>query len=58
METDTTAVKAALADISDAGLAALISASDGVPQTAPGLPAWIDSAGERDLNRRRDFDYR
>ena len=44
--TDRTAVKAALADISDAELAALIAATYGVPQTAPGLLAWIDSACE------------
>ena len=31
--------------------------SYGVPHTAPGLLAWIDSAGEWELNRRRDFDY-
>jgi hypothetical protein len=30
---------------------------NGVPQTAPGLLAWIDSACEWELNRRRDFDY-
>ena len=33
------------------------SATYGVPQTAPGLLAWIDSACEWELNRRRDFDY-
>ena len=47
----------ALADISDTELAALITAIYGVPQTAPGLLAWIDSACEWELNRRRDFDY-
>ena len=57
MDTDLTAIKAALADISDTELAALIAATYGVPQTAPGLLAWIDGACEWELNRRRDFDY-
>ena len=35
----------------------MIAATYGVPQTAPGLLAWIDSACEWELNRRRDFDY-
>ena len=46
MDTDLTAIKAALAEISDTELAALIAASYGVPQTAPGLLAWIDGALE------------
>jgi hypothetical protein len=57
METDLTPIKAALADISDTEFAALIAATYGVPQTAPGLLAWIDSACESELNRRRDFYY-
>ena len=57
MDTDLSAIKAALAEISDTELAALIAATYGVPQTAPGLLAWIDSACEWELNRRRDFDY-
>ena len=28
-----------------------------MPRCAPGLLAWIDSACEWELNRRRDFDY-
>jgi len=43
-DTDLTAVKAALAGISDTELAALIGATYGVPQAAPGLPAWIEHA--------------
>lgn len=31
-------------------------AAYGVPQTAPWLLAWIDSACEWELNRRRNFD--
>ena len=57
MDTDLTAIKAALADISDTELAALIAATYGVPQTAPGLLAWIDGACDWEVNRRRDFDY-
>lgn len=57
MDTDLTNIKAALADISDTELAALIAGTYGVPQTAPGLLAWIDGACDWELNRRRDFDY-
>ncbi len=57
MDPDLTAIKAALAESSDTELAALIAATYGVPQTAPGLLAWIDSACEWELNRRHDFDY-
>ena len=57
MDSELTAIKAALADIGDTEFAALIAATYGVPQTAPGLLAWIDSACEWELNRRRDFDY-
>ena len=57
MDTDLTAVKAALADISDTELAALIAATYGVPQTAPGLLAWIDGACDLEQHRRRGFDY-
>jgi hypothetical protein len=42
---------------SDSTGGALNTANYGVPQTAPGLLAWIDSACEWELNRRRDFDY-
>ena len=57
MDTDLTAVKAALAEITDTELAALIAATYGVPQTAPGLLAWIDGACDWEVRRRRDFDY-
>ena len=57
MATNLTTVKAALAVPTDAALAALITATYGVPQTAPGLLAWIDGACEWELNRRRDSDY-
>ena len=57
MHPDLTTIKAALANISDTELAALIAATYGVPQTAPGLLAWIDGACDWELNRRRGFDY-
>ena len=41
----------------DAEPLALIAATYGVPQTAPGLLAWLDSACDWELNRRRGFDY-
>ena len=55
--TDLTAVKAALTELSDTELRALIAATYGVPQIAPGLLAWIDSACDWELNRRGGFDY-
>jgi hypothetical protein len=56
-DTDLTAVRAALAQISDTELRALITATYGVPQSAPGLLAWIEGACDWELNRRRGFDY-
>ena len=44
MDADLTAAKAALANISDTEFAGLIDATFGVPQIAPGLLAWLDSA--------------
>jgi hypothetical protein len=57
MDTDLTAVKAALADISDTEFAALIAATNGVPQIAYGLLIWIEGACDWELNRRGEFDY-
>jgi hypothetical protein len=42
METNLDPVITALAGISDSELTALIAATYGVPQTAPGLLAWIE----------------
>jgi hypothetical protein len=42
VDTDLTHIVAALADLSDTELYALIAATYGVPQTAPRLLAWID----------------
>ena len=52
-----TAIKSALADLSDDELERLNAATCRVPQTAPGLLAWIDGACDWELNRRRGFDY-
>jgi hypothetical protein len=41
VDTNLTVIKAALADISDTELGALLAATYGVPQTAPGLLAWM-----------------
>jgi len=57
MDTDMTTIKAALADISDTELAALIAATYDSPQTAPGLPAWIEHACDWEQHRRRDFNF-
>jgi hypothetical protein len=57
MDTDLTAVKAALAHISDTELAALIAASNDVPPIAYGLLVWIESACDWELNRRTGHDY-
>jgi len=57
MSADLDPVFAAPADLSDTELHALIAAAYGVPQTAPGLLAWIDGACDWELNRRRGFDY-
>ena len=56
VDTDLTAIKATLTDISDTELAALIAATYGVPQTAPGLLAWIEGVYDRRLNRPHGFD--
>ena len=57
MDLDLTAIKAALTDISDVELNALIAATYGVPQTATGLLAWIDSACDWKMNRRAGSVY-
>ena len=48
---------AALAQLDEEQLAALIGSTNGVPQVAPGLLAWIEAACDWELNRRRGFDY-
>jgi hypothetical protein len=57
MDTDLTPVAAALARLDDTVLAGLIDATNNVPQTAPGLLAWVESACDWELNRRQGLDY-
>jgi len=55
MNTDLDALVAALADLDDGTLHALIGATYKAPQTAPGLLTWIDGAHQRRL-RNADLD--
>ena len=57
MDTDLRAIKAALAQVIDTELRALIDATSGVIQTAPGLLAWMEAACDWELNRRAGTDY-
>jgi len=56
MPTNLTAIKAALSDLADAELHALIAASDGAPPIAYGLIVWIEGACDWELNRRVGHD--
>lgn len=51
------AVAAALAELDDAELHALIAATNRVPQIAPSLLAWIEGACDWELHRRQGLDY-
>lgn len=44
MDTDLTAITIALAAFADGELESLMAATHRVPQTAPGLLAWIEAA--------------
>jgi hypothetical protein len=57
MDTDLGAIKAALADLSDAELRALIAASDGALPVAYGLLVWVEGACDWELNRRVGRSY-
>jgi hypothetical protein len=57
MDTDLRAIKPALAKVTDTELRALIDATSGVTQTAPGLLAWIKAACDWELNRREGVGY-
>ena len=48
---------AALAELSDAEIHALIAATNGVPPIAYGLLVWIEGACDWELNRRAGHDY-
>jgi hypothetical protein len=53
MDANPTRIVAALADLTDVELRALIDAANRAPQTAPCLLAWIEHAAVWELNRRR-----
>jgi hypothetical protein len=55
--TDLMPVAAALAELNDGELCALIEATSNVPQIVPGLFAWIGHACDWELNRRAWVDF-
>jgi hypothetical protein len=57
MDTDLAFIAAALAELEDGELAAPIDATNNVPQAAPCLLAWIESACDWELNRRQGLNY-
>ena len=57
MDTDLTAVKGALAVLTDAELHALVAASNAAPPIAYGLLVWIEGACDWELDRRAGHDY-
>ena len=57
MNADLSPVVAALAQLSDGELAALIDATIDVPQIAPGLLAWVEHVCDWELNRRSGLDF-
>ena len=57
MDADLTAVVAALAELEDGELAALMEAANNVPQIAPGLLAWIEHAADWEQHRRTGTDF-
>jgi hypothetical protein len=57
IDPDLTSTKAALAELTDAELHALIAAANGAPQIAYGLLVWIEGACDWELYRRAGHDY-
>jgi hypothetical protein len=57
MDADLSPTVAALADLDDRELAALIEAINEVPQTAPGLLAWLDHAADWERHWRAGIDF-
>jgi hypothetical protein len=57
MDADLQFVVATLTGLDDGQLHALIETATSVPQTAPGLLAWIEGAADWELNPRRGFNY-
>ena len=58
MRPDLQPVVMALAELDERELAALIEATNSVPQIAPGLLAWIEHAADWELNRRQGLEHR
>ncbi len=57
MATDLSPIIAALGDLSDAQLSALIKCTYEAPQIAPGFLAWLDTACDWEQHRRTGFHY-
>jgi hypothetical protein len=57
MHADLQPVVVALAELADGELAGLIKATNGVPQIAPGLLAWIEGACDWEQNCRAGLDF-
>jgi hypothetical protein len=57
MDDELSAVTTALARLDDVELHALVDATKNVPQTAPGLLAWIEAACDWELHRRHGHNY-
>jgi hypothetical protein len=57
MDADVSPIVAALGDLDDGELAALIEATNVLPQIAPGHLAWIEGTADWELNRRWGLDY-
>ena len=57
MDADLNPVVTALAQLSDGELAALIDATNEVPQIAPGLLAWVVHVCDWEQNRRGELDF-
>jgi hypothetical protein len=58
MDADLSPIVAALADLSDADLRALIRCTCKAPQLAPGFMAWLDTACDWEERRCRDARFR
>jgi hypothetical protein len=57
VKADLQPVAAALAELTDAELHALIAATNGVPQIAYGFLVWIEGACDWELSHRAGLDY-
>jgi hypothetical protein len=57
MDADLSPIVAALANLHEGELAALMEATSNVPQIAPGQLAWIEHAADWERHRRTDTDF-